>query len=171
VREFPSQSISRGAAEPTSTLVHAKSTRKKDRRFTLVALFVVLIVGVAALLHAVTGWSTRAAARKLKNPVPATADAVAAGMRVYRQHCQKCHGENGDGKGVKAAELSVAPGDFTDAGKMRSLSDGELFWEITKGQRPMPAFADKLSDQERWQVVDFIRTFAAPAGNRASSQP
>jgi len=46
-----------------------------------------------------------------------------------------------------------------------------IFWEVTKGRRPMPAFADKLSDQERWQVVDFIRTFAAPAGNGASSQP
>ncbi|MGD0956670.1 MAG: cytochrome c [Candidatus Acidiferrales bacterium] len=137
----------------------------------LAALFVIPMVGVAALLHAVTGWSTRATARKLKNPVPATADAIAAGTQTYRQHCQKCHGENGDGNGEKASELSVAPGDFTDVGKMRDLTDGELFWEITKGRRPMPAFADKLSDQERWQVVDFIRTFAAPARNSASSRP
>jgi mono/diheme cytochrome c family protein len=151
--------------------VPAKSTRKKDRRLMLAALFVILTVGVAALLHAVTGWSTRAAARKLRNPVPASTEVIAAGMQTYRQHCQKCHGENGDGKGAKAAELSVAPGDFTDVGKMRDLTDGELFWEITKGRRPMPAFADKLSDQERWQVVDFIRTFAAPAGNGTSSQP
>jgi mono/diheme cytochrome c family protein len=135
------------------------------------ALFVTLIAAVAALLYAATGWSTRAAAKKLKNPVPPSTEVIAAGMQTYRQHCQKCHGENGDGKGEKAAELSVAPGDFTDAGKMRDLTDGELFWEITKGRRPMPAFADKLSDQERWQVVDFIRTFAARAGNGASSRP
>jgi mono/diheme cytochrome c family protein len=151
--------------------VHAKSTGKKDRRLMLAALFVVVIVGVAALLYAVTGWSTRAAARKLKNPVPPSAEVIAAGMQTYRQHCQKCHGENGNGKGEKAAELSVAPGDFTDVGKMRDLTDGELFWEITKGRRPMPAFADKLSDQERWQVVDFIRTFAAPAVHDVPSQP
>lgn len=137
----------------------------------LVALFVVLIVGVAALLYAVTGWTTRAAARKLKNPVPPSAEVIAAGMQNYGRHCQKCHGENGDGKGPKAAELSVAPGDFTDVGKMRDLTDGELFWEITKGRRPMPAFADKLSDQERWEVVDFIRTFAARAVRGAPSQP
>lgn len=137
----------------------------------LAALFVVLIVGVAALLYAVTGWTTRAAARKLKNPVSPSTEVIAAGMQTYGQHCQKCHGENGDGKGPKAAELSVAPGDFTDVGKMRDLTDGELFWEITKGRRPMPAFADKLNDQERWEVVDFIRTFAARAVRGAPSQP
>jgi mono/diheme cytochrome c family protein len=151
--------------------VHAKSTGKKDRRLMLAALFAVLIIGVAALLHAVTGWSTRAAARKLKNPVPPSAEVIAAGMQTYRQHCQKCHGEGGDGTGEKAAELSVAPSDFTDVGKMRELTDGELFWEITKGRRPMPAFADKLSDQERWQVVDSIRTFAPPAVDGVPSQP
>jgi mono/diheme cytochrome c family protein len=151
--------------------VPAKSTKRKDRRLILAAFCVILIAVVAALLYAVTGWTTRAAARKLKNPVAPSSEVIAAGMQTYQQHCQKCHGEKGDGKGEKAAELSVAPGDFTDVGKMRDLTDGELFWEITKGRRPMPAFEDKLSDQERWQVVDFIRTFAAPAGNGASSRP
>jgi mono/diheme cytochrome c family protein len=171
VREFPLGINLSLSAEPTLTLVHAKSTGKQERRLILAALFVILIAGVAALGHAVTAWSTRAAARKLNNPVPPSAEVVAAGMQTYRQHCQKCHGENGDGKGAKAAELSVAPGDFTQVAKMRDLTDGELFWEITKGRRPMPAFADKLSDQERWQVVDFIRTFAAPAAHGAPLQP
>jgi len=48
---------------------------------------------------------------------------------------------------------------------MDRLSDGELYWQISKGRRPMPAFANKLSEQQRWQVVDYIRTFAKPEGS------
>jgi mono/diheme cytochrome c family protein len=153
-------------------IVATETTRKKNRKPLLAALLFVLLVAVAALVHAVTRWNTRAAARRLKNPVPPTADAIVAGERNYRQHCQRCHGKHGDGKGEKAAELSVAPGDFTDTQKMRALTDGELFWEITKGRRPMPAFEDKLNEQERWLVVDFIRTFAEkPASNAAPPRP
>ncbi len=104
-------------------------------------------------------WASLAKARKLKNPFPPTSQTLAAGMRVYTEHCRSCHGQYGDGKGEKASELSVAPGDFTDASKMNTLTDGELYWQITKGRRPMPAFADKLSDEQRWQAVDYIRTF------------
>jgi mono/diheme cytochrome c family protein len=99
----------------------------------------------------------------LKNPVPATTGGLAAGQQTYREHCQSCHGERGDGRGEKAAELAVAPGDFTDTQKMGGITDGELFWQITKGRLPMPAFAGKLSEEKRWQVVDYIRTFAGPA--------
>ena len=123
-------------------------------------LFAALGVAAVALIFAMQNWTSLAKARKLKNPFPPTNDALAAGMQVYKNHCQSCHGMYGDGKGEKASELSVAPGDFTDVSKMNALTDGELYWQITKGRRPMPAFADKLNDEERWQAVDYIRTFA-----------
>jgi len=129
-------------------------------------LVAVLIVAAAALIFAMQNWTSLAKARRLKNPIPPTTDAIAAGMQVYRNHCQSCHGQYGDGKGEKASELSVAPGDLTDASKMNTLTDGELYWQITKGRRPMPSFADKLSDEQRWQSVDYIRTLARkPTGS------
>jgi mono/diheme cytochrome c family protein len=141
--------------------VPAKSNTRRSHATLIVVLLLFFAASAALLLYAVMQWNAKAKARNLKNPVPATAEALAAGKEIYQQHCQRCHGVNGDGKGEKAAELSVAPGNFTDAAKMSGLTDGELFWEITEGRRPMPAFADKLSEQERWQVVDYIRTFAA----------
>lgn len=105
-----------------------------------------------------------AKARKLQNPVPSTAEALAAGKESYREHCQSCHGEHGDGKGDKADQLSVAPGDFTDARVVHRFADGELYWQITYGRRPMPEFASKLSEEKRWQLVDYIRTFALRPG-------
>jgi mono/diheme cytochrome c family protein len=150
------------------------------RRLGIIALFAALGVVATAAIYSVRNWSAMGKARKLKNPVPPTAEAIAAGMQLYGRHCQKCHGKNGDGQGEKAAELSVAPGDFTDAQKMRTLTDGELYWQITRGRLPMPAFADKLSEEGCWQLVDYIRTFtqetlrppsAVPARNDEPPRP
>lgn len=143
---------------------------KRQSRVTFVIVLLLFFsVAIGLTVYAVIQWNAKAKARSLKNPVPATAPALAAGNQIYQQHCQSCHGANGDGKGEKAPELSTAPGDFTDAKKMSGLKDGELFWEITEGRHPMPAFADKLTEQERWEVVDYIRTFAArfPASHPA----
>lgn len=155
-------------------------SRKNLRPLGILALFLVLGVGVLTAVNTAKNWSISAKARKLRNPVPSTDAAIAAGMQVYADHCRSCHGERGDGKGPKAAELSVAPGDFTDQRKMRRLADGELFWQITRGRLPMPAFEDKLTEEARWQAVDYIRTFgekpassppASPARNDAPPQP
>jgi mono/diheme cytochrome c family protein len=123
-----------------------------------VALLVVLAAGLVTVIKSARSWSATAAARRLKNPVPPTSEALAAGKQIY-----------GDGRGEKAAELSVAPGDFTDASAMGRRTDGELFWQVTRGRLPMPAFEDKLTDQQRWQVVDYIRTFAQRLPGSASA--
>jgi len=140
--------------------VPAEPKRQSHATFVIV-LLLFFSVAIGLTVYAVIQWNVKARARNLKNPVPATAESLAAGNQIYQQHCQSCHGANGDGKGEKAPELSTAPGDFTDAKKMSGLKDGELFWEITEGRHPMPEFADKLTVQERWEVVDYIRTFAA----------
>jgi mono/diheme cytochrome c family protein len=140
--------------------VPADRPSRQSRPIAIVALLVVLAAVVVTVINTARNWNATAAARRLKNPVPATADVLAAGEQNYGEHCRNCHGEKGDGRGEKAAELSVAPGDFTDARTMSRRTDGELFWQITRGRLPMPAFEDKLTDQERWQLVDYIRTFA-----------
>jgi mono/diheme cytochrome c family protein len=151
--------------------VQPDQSKKKLRPLGILVLLAVLAVAVLIAINLSNNWRTTAAAKRLKNPVPATADAIAAGKQAYGEHCRNCHGEKGDGRGEKAPELSVAPGDFTDAPGMARRTDGELFWQITRGRLPMPSFEDKLSDQERWQLVDYIRTFAnksSAAASRAS---
>ena len=142
--------------------------KRKLRPLAVVALVIALVAAVAIVFNTARNWSAVAAARKLKNPVAPTPEALAAGKNIYTEHCQRCHGVKGDGRGEKAAELSVAPGDFTDAHAMSRRTDGELFWQITRGRLPMPSFEDKLTDRERWELVDYIRTFASVPGNGVS---
>jgi mono/diheme cytochrome c family protein len=138
-----------------------RGRRKRSKPAAIAGLIAVLIVIVIALGYEVDQWSMLARARKLKNPVPATPAALADAKPLYQQHCQRCHGANGDGHGEKAPSLSVAPGDFTDTEKMSRVSDGELYWQITHGRLPMPAFKDKIDEKGRWELVDYIRTFTA----------
>jgi mono/diheme cytochrome c family protein len=139
----------------------AESERPKNQQgvFWIFLLFLVVSAGGAAFLYYKSDWRVPAEVKKMQNPVPANKEAIGAGMMTYMDRCQGCHGENGDGKGEKAEKLSVAPANFTDGQAMSRVSDGELFWKITHGRRPMPGFKDKLTDEERWQVVDYIRTF------------
>jgi mono/diheme cytochrome c family protein len=137
-----------------------QTNRKQPRYLGIFVLFAIIAAGGAVVLYSFSDWSAPAKAKKLQNPVPTTPEAIGAGMMIYMEHCQKCHGENGDGKGPKAADLSIAPQDFTNAQEMSHITDGEFFWQISEGHRPMPAFKDKLPEEERWQVVDYIRTFA-----------
>jgi len=149
------------------------TARTQNRRDLLVVfgLFLLLAAGGAAFLYYHSDWRVPAQMKKMHNPVPASREAIGAGMVIYMDHCQGCHGENGDGKGEKAEKLSVAPANFTDAHAMSAATDGELFWKITRGRRPMPSFKQKLTDEERWQLVVYIRTFAPKPNASAPAQP
>jgi mono/diheme cytochrome c family protein len=159
---FLSQSRTEGALRSKKSIMQAeRQTSPKQLRYLGVfVLFLIVTTGGAVVLYSVSNWSAPAKAKKLQNPVPATPEAIGAGMMIYTEHCEKCHGEKGDGKGPKAADLSIMPQDFTNVQEMSHITDGEFFWQISEGHRPMPAFKDKLTEEQRWQAVDYIRTFA-----------
>ena len=137
---------------------------RSARRWAIVLLLLgIFILGAVAIVLTGSRWHIPSAAKKLKNPVPATEEAVDNGMFNYMKHCQSCHGKDGDGNGPRAANLSVKPSNFTDTEAMGERTDGELFWQITHGRSPMPPFEGKLPDQDRWELVDYLRSLAKPA--------
>jgi mono/diheme cytochrome c family protein len=152
-------------------MMHTTGPRGKSKTLYFVALFVILVIGSVALVYGVGNWAAEERAKKLPNPVPATDENFGAGMSVYLNHCVQCHGDNGDGKGQKADQLSVAPGNFTDARKMHDLTDGQIYWQITRGRNPMPGFEDKLTPTERWLAVNYIRSFTAPSPAKTPPKP
>ena len=99
-------------------------------------------------------------AEALENPVPATEESIALGAQIYAQNCAVCHGANGEGDGPAAAGLPKPPANL-HADHVQANSDGALFWIITHGKpnSPMPPWDDVLTEEERWHVVNFLRTF------------
>ena len=104
-------------------------------------------------------WSAPAAEAQKKNPVAATDSALAAGQKIYSKTCVMCHGKTGDADGPAVIELNIHPAKLSDP-KLGTESDGSLFWKITTGKKPMPAYGKRLSETDRWNLVNYVRTLS-----------
>lgn len=104
-------------------------------------------------------WTAPARAAKKKNPVPTDDKSVAAGKVAYMQECRACHGDTGKGDGPSAHDLDKKPGDLSSP-KLWEQSDGAIFWKLTEGRKPMPTYAQRFTDDERWSIVNFVRTLS-----------
>ena len=102
-------------------------------------------------------WSAPAAEAQKKNPVAATEPSLAAGRKIYSKTCVMCHGKTGDADGPAVIELNIHPAKLSDP-KLATESDGALFWKITTGKKPMPAYGKRLSETDRWNLVNYVRT-------------
>ncbi len=97
-------------------------------------------------------------AKKLKNPLQAGDDEIAAGKQVFNKQCAACHGEDGKSKTDIATAMKKRPTDLT-AKEMSGITDGEIYWVVTNGvtKTGMPAFKAKASTNERWQVTLYVK--------------
>lgn len=105
---------------------------------------------------------------------------LATGEQVFKKNCAACHGEDGSGKLLGSA-------DFTNQRQMDQLAPRDLYLTVTQGRGSMPSWQSRLSQDERWAVIDYLRTFtydpaltqagatgtssAAPPTGTPSSQP
>jgi hypothetical protein len=94
--------------------------------------------------------------QKMKvSPFRFNADSIKKGETVYFKNCQSCHGNPGKNNWAK---ITPEPGDPA-SDKYQAQTDGEMFYRITNGKTPMPEFRNVLSENERWNVISFIRSF------------
>jgi mono/diheme cytochrome c family protein len=129
-------------------------------RLSVAVLFTILIASALVALsveQSKAKWSAPAAEAQKKNPVAATESALAAGQKIYLKTCALCHGKSGDADGPAVIELNIDPAKLSDP-KLATESDGSLFWKITTGKKPMPAFGKRFSETDRWNLVYYIRT-------------
>jgi len=102
-------------------------------------------------------WNAPSSAVKVSNPFPSNEQSIAAGKAIYTKNCYDCHGKKGRGDGPKSGDLPISPRDFTKE-VFQKQTDGSMFWKITEGRKPMPSFKKDLTDDQRWQVINYVRT-------------
>jgi mono/diheme cytochrome c family protein len=90
-------------------------------------------------------------------PLAATADSLQRGQVLFGINCVVCHGPSGNGTGTLSGFFNPKPADLTGT-VVQNLSEDEIFLVITQGFGPMPSLAENLSPQERWDVVNHVRS-------------
>jgi len=98
----------------------------------------------------------------VKNPLSGNASVLADAKALYIGYCGPCHGDRGRGDGPAAPGLNPKPADHTSI-IVQSETDGALFWKLSEGRNPMPAYKKIFTDQQRWELIIYIRTLAKTA--------
>jgi mono/diheme cytochrome c family protein len=102
-------------------------------------------------------WIAPKSADKVTNPVSGNSDVTKAGKKIFQQNCAICHGTKGKGDGIAGMSLKPRPTNLT-LDKVQAQSDGALFWKITEGRAPMASYKDTFKENERWSLVNYMRT-------------
>ena len=103
-----------------------------------------------------TGWLAPDETNGNKSPFTINDEVEVRGGKLYDQYCRTCHGETGQGDGAAGSGLNPKPANFHRK-KIQSQSDGALFYKISTGRGPMPTFKNSLTEEQRWQLVAYIR--------------
>lgn len=108
-------------------------------------------IGDPPILGRQTAWAV------LENPRPSSATVLEEGAELYRIYCEVCHGADGAGEGSVSKHFRRVPD--LGAPYVARYQDGRLHTIIRQGGFEMPGYADALSEDERWAVVHYVRTF------------
>jgi mono/diheme cytochrome c family protein len=105
-------------------------------------------------------------AAKIKNPVGATPESIAAGQKTYQTLCAGCHGKDAKG-GITISVIEDRggnqPPDLTDDTWDHGSSDGEIFTVVKKGIAPeffMVPWEGRISDEEIWNMVNYVKSLS-----------
>jgi len=132
------------------------------RKFLLACTLGLICLSIGFLERGEPNWTVPEEEKQRKNPIVPSEAALTAAKQVYSDQCANCHGDTGKGDGSDAMMYDPGPADLTDASHMNKLTDGEIYYQITEGRKPMPSFKKRLTEEQRWQLVLLVRWFASP---------
>ncbi len=140
---------------------------KSGPRFNVIGSILSLLILGASVADAEAPprekWVAPGSAARKANPLPSSPASIKAGKKVFNNNCVSCHGDSGKGDGLLAASLPYKPADL-DSPEVWRQTDGAIFWKISTGRQPMPTWDPALEEDERWNVINYMRSFFAPAG-------
>lgn len=101
-------------------------------------------------------WLAPASADSLKNLLAVSQENISKGEELYNMYCFSCHGDTGYGDGPAGGSMGIRPANFHDK-RVIKQKDGALFWKLTNGKGNMPPFKEALTEEQRWQLIIFLR--------------
>jgi mono/diheme cytochrome c family protein len=120
----------------------------------------ILSILFAGSIHAQSKtWVAPASAVAVKNPLAGNTETLKYAKVIYVTYCTPCHGTKGYGDGPAAAGLNTKPANHS-SDVVQKETDGTLFWKISEGRNPMPSYKTVLTENQRWELVNYIRTLA-----------
>jgi cytochrome c len=103
-------------------------------------------------------------------PMPVTKEFIEHGKTKYNIYCTACHGGVGDGNGVtKFRGMVITPSYHDD--RLRDMPEGEIFNTLTNGKGLMGYYKDKLTVEERWAVIAYVRVLQRAHNASAADVP
>ena len=150
---------SAGALLVLGLLLGALALARRVRRAAWAAAGLLMAAAAAVALPALSVDAYPDTYRR--SNVPYQTISVAAGAQLFAAHCASCHGAGGHGDGLLAKGLPLPPADLT-APHTALHTAGDLFWWLTHGKPPgvMPGFAAQLTEEDRWDLINFLRTLS-----------
>ena len=103
--------------------------------------------------------------KQVKNPTIDFKSSITRGEEMYIKNCSKCHGLNGNGYGVVAHGFNTWPRQLWTWNNADSAADTYLFWILENGKSDMPPWGLVLSENERWDLINYIKTIKKPEEN------
>lgn len=119
-----------------------------------------LLVAMVPQQNPVKPWPVPDDYKTMINPVEKGEASNATGQKLYAKFCATCHGKTGLGDGVVGRKLKDFAGDFSGE-YYQNQTDGEHFYKTRVGRGEMPKYEGKLSDEDIWHIVNYMRTFRA----------
>ena len=118
-----------------------------------IAALLIISSSLAGFATSNGAWLTNVPQREREraNPYRDQPDAVAAGRRIYLDHCAHCHGNDADGTKKRPSLKS--------ARVQQQATDGDLHWLLVNGNRGqgMPSWV-KLGDPQIWWVICYVKS-------------
>lgn len=123
------------------------------RRDTLLRMLTVLMLALTVFATADGAWLAKIPARdhERQNPYHGQDDAIAAGRRIFLDHCAQCHGQDAQGTKKRPPLRSQRV--------QQQATEGDIHWLLVNGnmKKGMPSWA-KLPDQQLWQVISYVKS-------------
>lgn len=127
---------------------------------TISALSIIIIAFFSFAFVQGSDWKAPASAKSITNKVKSSSKSIKAGKSIFESKCVACHGKTAKGDGPGGKALNPKPANLTSE-KVQAQTDGEIFWKISNGRGNMIKWEGIIAENERWDLVNFIRSVRA----------